>query len=223
MQFNKIRCSRILNILIINLRYLLGFAFLPSGIKKINGIPFTNLDNSGPFFDYFDALYATGYYYNMIGWFQVVAAVLLITQRFATIGTFIYLPIIFNISILTLSIDNSFTPVIAALMLTGCLFLLFWDYYKWKYIFYGDNYKVFSENERAYPSYNSIWIFGGVFLLMNFLIVGPGLTVISKGNNDHISRAGGIIWLLIMVMIPVVATITNEIRFRKKQTEAIDS
>ena len=101
----------------------------------------------------FQAFYATGFYYNTVG-FQMLAGGLLITQRFATLGAFMFLPIIFNISILTLSTIGSLTPLVATLMLLGTLFLLLWDLPKWINIFRKDR-SLFRPNWAGdLPSYN---------------------------------------------------------------------
>ncbi len=141
--YATLRRNPIANWFVINLRFLIAYGFIPSGIKKIIGTPFANPGQQGAFMEYLDALYATGFYYEMIGWAQVMAAVLLITQRFATLGALIFLPIIFNIMVLTISTIGSLTPLIAFLMFLGIVFLLFWDYYKWINIFSKDD-KLFN-------------------------------------------------------------------------------
>lgn len=164
--YESLRNNHYLNLVVVNLRYLIGFGFIPSGFIKIINDPFTRPENVGVFFDYLDALYTTGYYYNMIGFMQVFAAVLLITQRFATLGAFIFLPIIFNISVLTLSTIGSLTPVLATLMLLGIIFLLLWDYYKWINIFKPDNFKQELQERNEYPTYTSTHAITGIFLLL---------------------------------------------------------
>lgn len=209
----RIRCNRYLNIAVINLRYLIGFGFLPSGIKKIINTPFAGLGNSGPFFEYLDALYYTGAYYNMIGWAQVIAAVLLITQRFATVGAFIFLPVILNITVLTLSTIGSLTPLIATMMLFGVLFLLCWDYYKWINIFSNDNNLIYTQKTHDFPSYNKTWIMTGFGLLII-----PSLVFLSVEQLKGISvenNSLALIILLIIILIPIIGFIVDERDFRK--------
>lgn len=162
----KFRNNRLLNLFVVNLRYLIGLGFLPSGMIKVLDRPFTRIENEGIFFDYLDALYTTGYYYNMIGLMQVLAAVLLITQRYSTLGSVLFLPIIFNIAVLTLSTIGSFTPLIATLMLIGTIFLLLWDYYKWINIFSPDNSLLSIPAENNYPTYNRIQAWTGILLIL---------------------------------------------------------
>ncbi|CAM3864369.1 hypothetical protein POKO110462_22470 [Pontibacter korlensis] len=211
--YDRIRSSRYLNIFAINLRFLIGFGFIPSGIKKIANVPFANPGNTGPFFEYLDALYHTGYYYNLIGWAQVIAAILLITQRFATVGALIFLPIIFNITVLTLSTIGSFTPFIATMMLLGIIFLLFWDYYKWVNVFSSDNKAIEVYRPNNYPSYNKVWITTGVSILLIPTVVMGLAELIRSSTTDH--NLLSLIALSTVVFIPVVGFTVDEINYRK--------
>ena len=164
--FFPLRNSPILNLFVVNLRYIIGLGFLPSGMVKILDKPFTRVENVGVFYDFLDALYATGIYYNMIGLMQVIAAILLITQRFATLGNFLFLPIIFNITVLTISTIGSLTPLVALLMLLGTIFLLFWDYQKWFNIFNPDNAIKNLPPKNDYLTYNPVQMWTGVILIL---------------------------------------------------------
>ncbi|WP_437573857.1 hypothetical protein [Sorangium sp. So ce887] len=87
------RQRRWAHLAVVNLRILIGFAFLPAGLKKILGEPFTNPGNRGPFHEFLQAFHATGHFYTFVGVVQPVAATLLMTQRFATAGAFMALPV----------------------------------------------------------------------------------------------------------------------------------
>ena len=50
----------------------------------------------------------------------------------ASLGVVLYFPIILNIFVLTVSIDFAGTPFITGLMLLGNLYLLCWDYDRWR-------------------------------------------------------------------------------------------
>ncbi|MGB3801607.1 MAG: hypothetical protein WA952_17455 [Lewinella sp.] len=65
---------------------------------------------------------------------QIVSAVLLIIPRTATLGAVIYFPIILNICILTFSVRFEGSLLTSPLMVLANLYLLAWDYHKWKYI-----------------------------------------------------------------------------------------
>lgn len=119
------------------LRIALAIGFLPSGLVKILGERFTSLSNNHPLGHYLQALYETGYYYTFIGILQVLAAILLLIPRTATVGAFIYFPIILNICVLSLSVGFDGSLVTSPLMVLACLFLMCWDYHKWKFILGG--------------------------------------------------------------------------------------
>lgn len=52
------------------------------------------------------------------------------TQRFATLGAVVFLPIILNIFFITVSYDFKGTVFITGLILLATIYLLFWDYKK---------------------------------------------------------------------------------------------
>lgn len=164
--FPRFRNNKVFHLVVVNLRYIIGLGFLPSGMIKVLDKPFTRIENVGVFYDFLDALFATGIYYNMIGLIQVIAAILLITQRFATLGAALFLPVIFNITVLTFSTIGSLTPIIALLMLLGTILLLLWDYYKWINIFSADNSISSFPSKPEYPTYNQIQKWTGFFLIL---------------------------------------------------------
>jgi hypothetical protein len=109
-------------------RLLLALAFIPSGLVKALGLPFTSLGPDTAVGAFFGALYASGFYYRFIGLAQLLAAVLLLFPRTATVGALIYLPIVVNIVVITLSIGFQGTWVITCLMLLANVYLLCWEY-----------------------------------------------------------------------------------------------
>src|SRR5512139_2368927 len=90
----RLRRKRWAHLVVVNLRILIGFAFLPAALKKILDQPFTDPANTGRFHDFLDAFHATGWFYQFVGVAQLCAAVLLCTQRFALAGAFVALPIL---------------------------------------------------------------------------------------------------------------------------------
>ncbi len=115
-------------------RILLAWGFLPSGLVKIMGQRFTSLSSNHPMGQYLDALYHTGYYYTVIGVLQVVAAILLLIPRTALLGALIYLPIIFNICLLSFSVRFDGSILTTPLMVLTNLYLIAWDYDRIKYV-----------------------------------------------------------------------------------------
>ena len=115
-------------------RILLSLAFIPSGLKKLLGQRFTNLgvDNSVGFF--FEALYQSGWYWNFLGFMQLLVALLILIPRTTFFASIVYLPIIINIFFIVISMDFKGTPYIAGLILLANIYLLLWDYEKLKQI-----------------------------------------------------------------------------------------
>lgn len=70
----------------------------------------------------------SGLYWKFIGWTQIVAAVLLMSQRFSKLGTLIFFGLIFNIFVITVAYKFTGTPIVAGLMQLATTYLLVWDY-----------------------------------------------------------------------------------------------
>lgn len=165
------------------LRIVLAVGFLPSGLVKILGERFTALSNNHPLGHYLQALHETGYYYTFIGILQVLAAVLLLIPRTATVGAFIYFPIILNICVLSLSVGFDGSLVTSPLMVLGCLFLICWDFHKWKFIFGGPipGAEIYAKENRTrrFP-----WLFFlGVFIAISLVLVSARFAYTLKPRN----------------------------------------
>ena len=90
-----------MQVFIIYLRYLIGFAFIFASLVKIQGLRFTAesgaenpIDSA---FHFFETLYESGIYWRFLGLAQFVTGTLLVTQRFAKLGAILFLPIIANV------------------------------------------------------------------------------------------------------------------------------
>lgn len=116
-------------------RCLLALGFIPPSIPKIRHLPFTSLPDENPVGHYFNALYATGFYYDFIGWMQLIAALLLLLPQTAHLGTFLFFPIIINITVLTISVGFKGTWLITLLMSLAGLYLMAWEYDRLKTLF----------------------------------------------------------------------------------------
>ena len=131
---NEIQSKKLFVLFTWGTRILLALAFIPSGLKKVLGERFTILDIETPVGLFFEALYRTGWYYNFLGFMQLLVAVLILIPRITTLGALLYLPIIINIFIIVVAMHFTGTPYIVGLMLIANLYLLFWDYNKIKKI-----------------------------------------------------------------------------------------
>lgn len=113
-------------------RLLLGIAFIAPGLTKLLGHRFTSISLDSPIGFFFEGLYRSGFYWRFIGLAQVVASLLLLIPRTASLGAVAFFPIILNIFIITVSLQFTGTWVITGLMLLANLYLLCWDYHKIK-------------------------------------------------------------------------------------------
>jgi hypothetical protein len=144
-QFNKlllrIKQYELLQLFTIYLRYLIGsaFVFAAFGMGKI--IPFFDKsvigqgDPNSPITHAFSSFIHSELYWSFIGWSQLIAGILLVTQRFARFGLMIYLPIIANIFMLTYSYHFQGTDIVTGLMLLAALYLALWEGDKLQYLF----------------------------------------------------------------------------------------
>jgi hypothetical protein len=115
-------------------RVALAAGFLPAGYVKIIGERFTDLHNNQPMGHYLEALHHTGYYYTFIGILQVTAAILILIPRTVILGVLIYLPIILNITILSMAVRFEGSLFTAPLMVLANVYLLCWHYDRVKFI-----------------------------------------------------------------------------------------
>lgn len=131
----RLRAKRWANLFVINLRFLIGFAFLPAALKKLLDQPFTDPANTGRFHDFLHAFHATGWFYQFVGAVQLTAAILLCTQRFALVGAFVALPVLTAITAFCWSTGVVPTATVATLMLLGTIGLVVWDVERWRGVF----------------------------------------------------------------------------------------
>lgn len=150
------------------------------------GERFTQIGINNPIGFFFEGLYQAGFYWNFIGWAQVIAALLLMTQRFATLGAIFFFFIVSNIWVITISLHFSGTWVITSLMLLAVIMLLLWDYDKWKYIFYKEPYLT-QDTIPNRPVPNKIWTVTG-FILFAWSLVGMLVLERQEASSKIFSR-----------------------------------
>lgn len=185
-----------MQIFIIYLRYLIGFAFVFASIVKIQGLRFTaesgaeNPINSS--WHFFETLYESGIYWRFLGLAQFFTGTLLVTQRFAKLGAILFLPIIANVFVITISYDFRGTPIITGLMLISTIFLLYWDWDSLKILV---NKKPTNSIKKRLEQ-DSIWIYLGIVFLM--------ITVISKFLIDNKNIFFSFLAMLIIGLVGLV-------------------
>ncbi|MET0244128.1 MAG: hypothetical protein ABW174_11700 [Flavitalea sp.] len=164
--YTTIRKLKWLNVFVILTRYLIGFAFIPSGLKKVLGQRFTSISVDTQIGFFFEALYRSGIYWNFLGWCQLIAALLLMTQRFATVGALIFFGIAINIWLITISMHFTGTWIITSLLVLATLLLLIWDLPKLMPLFYPDNYQAGKKPEEVFPTFNRLTMIIGLLLFV---------------------------------------------------------
>lgn len=163
--YSKLRNNRTLSFMIIGIRFLVGFAFIPSGLKKLLGERFTSIGTDNPIGYYFEAMYRTGFYWEFLGFCQLLTAFLLFTQKFATLGALMFFSIILNICVLTISMHFTGTWIITSLMLFAATVLLAWDWNKLKPIL---GLKISETHDYKEPSYK--WQAAGLLLFVLLIL-----------------------------------------------------
>ena len=108
------------------LKIILGIGFIGSGLRKMPTVKFTQLPIDNPVGLFFEGMYATGFYWNFIGYYQIIVGVMLMTTWFKKLTPILLFPVSINIFLVSLSLQMRGTPIITACMLLGNLFLLAW-------------------------------------------------------------------------------------------------
>ena len=177
---------------IIYTRYLVGGAFVFASLIKIKGHRFTQIDgtvaghNPGYFFE---MMYQSGLYWQFLGWAQLLAGLLLLTQRYALLGALAYVSIIVNIFVITISYDFGGTSVITGLMLLAGLLLLAWDWNRLRVVV---NLPVVSETTSAL--FASRW----------WEVVGAVLFAFTASYRAYTDRYDLLLWLGGCVLVGAV-------------------
>ncbi|RIV19993.1 DoxX family protein [Fibrisoma montanum] len=168
-------------------RLALAAGFIPAGIVKLMDERFASgLSANHPMGSYLVALHHTGYYYTFIGVVQVLAAILLLIPRTVTLGAFLYFPIILNICMLTYAVRFDGSLFTAPLMTLATLYLICWNYEKWKYILPFNRLPASvtaTGNTRMSNKFPTLF-FTGVFAAVVICVVGiPSLYSIKPRNT----------------------------------------
>jgi hypothetical protein len=104
----------------------LGLAFITSGIRKLPGVKFTSIPISDPVGLFFEGMHVTGFYWNFIGYYQILAGIILMTPWWKKLTPLLIFPVTINIFLVSISLHMRGTPVITSLMVLGNLYLILW-------------------------------------------------------------------------------------------------
>ena len=113
----------------------MGITFILSGTKKLPGVKFTALPIDNPVGSYFNAMYETGFYWNFIGYFQILIGVFIFFNRFVVISSLFMMPVTINIFLVSIALNMRGTPIITTAMVLGNLFLLLWHFKNYRTLF----------------------------------------------------------------------------------------
>lgn len=186
-------------------RILLAVAFIPPSYKKIMHQPFTILPDSNPVGHYFNALYQTGFYYEFIGWAQMIAAILLLFPRTAHLGALLFLPIIANIAVLTTSVGFVGTWLITILMCLAGTYLVAWEYDRLKPI-------IFYNRDQRTASIRNQYVVIPLFFAVGGIAMAGLWSVIRLGNFPNYLNVG-----MSLAVIGLVFGIVVSVHYRFMQ------
>lgn len=155
--------SRFWHFAVISTRIFLGLLFFTGGMSKL--MPFPGV--MGPTWlietlaEYDLELY--GYF---IAYSQVTIGLLLLSQRFATLGAVMLFPLLANMFMITVSMHWRGTPYVIAVFILMNIFLLIADYHRLKYILFPRT-EALKEPplRRPYPKLDGLALFGIILLL----------------------------------------------------------
>ncbi len=168
----RLKALKHFQIFTILVRYLLGAAFVWASILKIKGVRFAPEPSENipieSLAHFLEALYRFSFYWYFIGWGQLIAGFLMMSQAFSSVGAVVYFPIMLNIFIITLSFQSPEILTITSLMLLGNIYLLLWDWNRLKFIVlykpsgYVDQTTQFSRHK--------IWTYIGILLCIVIIV-----------------------------------------------------
>ncbi|PJJ52924.1 hypothetical protein [Hymenobacter chitinivorans] len=211
MRVQDLKRAVVLQLAVIYTRYLLGGAFVFASIIKIKGHRFTTLSgelspiNSAMHF--FETMYQSGLYWQFIGLGQCVAGLLLLTQRYALLGAVLFLPIISNVFVITVSYSFfGLTPLITGAMLLATVGLLAWDANSLQPLLNRPSVEL--PTSALYQS--KIWEVAGLLLFMS-----------TAGYRAFIDHYDFLLWAGVCTALGGAALLAAWLRYRKQQPAAV--
>lgn len=200
--FLATRRSAFLYRVVLLTRALLAAGFIPTGLVKLLGRRFTTIATDVPVGAFFEALYQSGLYWRFLGATQVIAGLLLLLPRIAHLGAAIFLGVMVNIFIITISLPFAGTPLITGMMLAAVLFLCFWDYHRFRPLFSVSPADLRPTQHRLLDRWEAIGFMVFTLALLAFFMVTRGLApaaiaipAIAAGVLAGLSTAVRFFWL----------------------------
>jgi hypothetical protein len=151
---------------------------------------------------------ATGFY-QFIGVAQWVAAACLLMPRTATLGALLYLPIVVNVFVVTVAIGQAFafTRVVTGALLLGSVYLLLWDWDRWKQIL-----PTSAPHDRRH---------GELLTVIGMLVsAGVGLQGLVALNTSRVRGTSSVVPLM---TVAIAATVAGVVVMRAYRTARVVS
>ncbi len=150
----------------------------------------------------FETLYQSGLWWKFLGLGQIIAGLLLMTQRYAKLGALMFLPVIANVFVITLSYDFRGTPLITGLMLIANIMLVLWNW---------DDLKILINKTPVIPQPNRfenmrIWEITGLALFL--------FTAIYRAE---VSGYNIFLWVIVCSAIGIIGLIIGLYKYKKTQ------
>ena len=156
--------SRFWHFAVISTRIFLGLIFFTGGMSKL--MPFPGIIGPVWLIERL-AEYGLELYGYFIAYSQVTIGLLLLSQRFATLGAVMLFPLVLNIFMVTVSMHWRGTPYVLAVFLLMNVFLLIADYHRLKYILFPRTEALrASPLRRPFLRLDGLTLFGIVLLIV---------------------------------------------------------
>ena len=209
---SRLKQNIILQIFTISIRYLLGTSFVWASILKIQGRRFTphsaEDEPINSLNHFFETMYQSGLYWHFIGWGQLMAGFLLMSQIFSTLGAVMFFPLILNIFIITISFDWVGVFTVTLFMLLINIYLLLWDWNKLKFVALPKP-QNFIDNDAEF-SKRSIWTYVGILYFFMIVLIRKIMINNQSTNTNSINYV--LLGAILITMIWVITVISQLIK-----------
>ncbi len=122
-------------ILIAFLRVQIGLMFLVLGVFRVMVHDLNWVPDYAPVANFVEAMTQVGFFGNFMGPFLIITGFFLISQRFATLGSILLIPILFSVLVRSFSLDLKEAIFLSCFVFFNVLLFILWDYEKVKPIF----------------------------------------------------------------------------------------
>jgi len=195
-------------------RIFLAFAFVPAGLKKVLGQPFTDPSKTGAFHEFLHAFHATGGFYSFVGSVQLFAAALLLSQRFASVGAALFAPILSVILVFCWSTEVYPTATVVTLMWLTTLALLTWDVDRWRALLRAPGAKSEAREAKSLPLSLGLWAGCGLTVTGLYLLVCAVTGEIYRPRGAEWSKPQFYVFPLMLALV-VATWALDRARWRK--------